>query len=138
MYLISLFKEAKTEMRESEKELHFLLLPSNHVKMRGPRPSLLLLAASAAAAFSPPPIQRYFASSGGAPGMACVRRGILSAQMMAKGRSGSRSGSAGEQRRRGMAERILRVAMEEMHEGMELEGIVRSVKEYGAFIDVGE
>jgi hypothetical protein len=37
-----------------------------------------------------------------------------------------------------MAERTLRVTMDEMHEGMELEGIVRSVKDYGAFIDVGE
>ena len=62
----------------------------------------------------------------------------MSTHMMAKGRSSSRSGSAGEQKRRGIAERTLRVTMDEMHEGMELEGIVRSVKEYGAFIDVGE
>jgi hypothetical protein len=31
-----------------------------------------------------------------------------------------------------------RVTIEEMYEGLELEGIVRAVKPYGAFIDVGK
>ena len=101
------------------------------------RSSILVLLASSAAAFLPPASQKYFTSSARTPNMVCVRRGIMSTHMMAKGRS-SRSGSAGEQKRRGIAERTLRVTMDEMHEGMELEGIVRSVKEYGAFIDVGE
>jgi ribosomal protein S1 len=30
-----------------------------------------------------------------------------------------------------------RVELEDMSEGMELEGIIRSVKPYGAFVDVG-
>jgi len=33
--------------------------------------------------------------------------------------------------------RCPQVSLDEMHEGMELEGIIRSVREFGAFVDVG-
>ena len=65
-------------------------------------------------------------------------RGVQRAQPMRQpGRDLSMAAEGRKKGAKGSRGRVLRIALEEMYEGVELQGIIRSIRPFGAFVDVG-
>lgn len=66
------------------------------------------------------------------------RKHIRSAQSMRQtARYFSMAAGRPKKGSKGSRGRVLRIALEEMYEGVELQGIIRSIRPFGAFVDVG-